>query len=155
MLPNHHLAVLLDEVKRSQVDRCLYHSTDEPPSLCAGHSCDRSRFPSEILVELSTSELETSREPHEVWQVRFSPDGRRLASCGTDEAVSIWDVEHLTLLRRLHGHNKKGVCNLEWAPDSRLLVSCGFSDHTAKLWDTDVSGDPRVPMLASGLTCAV
>ncbi len=141
MLPDHRLAVLLDNSKRNQVDRCLYHTTDESPSLCVDHSCDRSRFPSEVLVELTSAGLETSRRPDEVWQVRFSPDGKRLASCGTDETVSIWDIEHLVRLHRLHGHDNHGVGNVAWAPDSRLLVSCGV-DHTAKLWDTDVSDQP-------------
>jgi WD40 repeat protein len=142
MLPDNRLAVLLNEAKRSQVDKCLYHTIDDSPSLCVDHACDRSRFPSEVLVELSTVGLESPKKADEVWQVRFSPDGRRLASCGTDEAVTIWDVEHWVLLHRLHGHNKHGVGNVSWAPDSRLLVSCGF-DHTAKLWNTDVSGNPQ------------
>ncbi|KAK4149228.1 vacuolar protein sorting-associated protein 1 [Chaetomidium leptoderma] len=141
MLPEHRLAVLLDDLKSSQVDRCLYHTADESPSLCTNHSCDRTRFPSEILVELPNLGTESSRKPDEVWQIRFSPDGRRLASCGTDEAVSIWDVEKFTLLHQLHGHqlhgnHGSGIGNLAWAPDSRLLVTCGF-DHTANLWNTD------------------
>ena len=143
MLPEHRFPALLEGLKRSQVERCLYHTTDDPPSLCVDHMCDRSKFPSEVLVELSALGLESSKKPDEVWQVRFSPDGRRLASCGTDEAVSIWDVGSLTRLHRLQGHGKHGIGNLSWAPDSRLLVSCGC-DSVAKLWDTDVSDKPRV-----------
>jgi len=143
MLPEHRFPALLEGLKRSQVERCLYHTTDDPPSLCVDHMCDRSKFPSEVLVELSALGLESSKKPDEVWQVRFSPDGRRLASCGTDEAVSVWDVESLTRLHRLQGHGKHGIGNLSWAPDSRLLVSCGC-DSVAKLWDTDVSDKPRV-----------
>lgn len=139
MLPDRRLAVLLDDLKRSQMDRCLYHTTDEPPSLCVDHSCDRSRFPSEVLIELFIPAPEPPK--NEVWQVAFSPDGKRLASCGTDESVYIWDVEHFLLMSQLPGHVKGGIGNLAWAPNSRLLVTCGV-DHTAKVWNTDVSGNP-------------
>jgi WD40 repeat protein len=137
MLPDHRLAALLHDVKRSQVDRCLYHTTEEPPSLYTDHSCDRSRFPSEVLVELCSPRIEASKRPEEIWQVCFSPDGRRLASCGTDEAVSVWDVEHLTLLHELRGH-PGGIGSVAWSPDSKLLVSCG-KNHVAKVWHVDVS----------------
>ncbi|AEO63391.1 uncharacterized protein THITE_2108573 [Thermothielavioides terrestris NRRL 8126] len=135
MLPDHRLAALLHDVKRSQVDRCLYHTTEEPPSLYTDHSCDRSRFPSEVLVELCSPRIEASKRPEEIWQVCFSPDGRRLASCGTDEAVSVWDVEHLTLLHELRGH-PGGIGSVAWSPDSKLLVSCG-KNHVAKVWHVD------------------
>lgn len=141
MLPERRLAILLDDLKRSQVERCLYHTAAGSPSLCVDHSCDRSRFPSEVLIELPGPGLESSKKPDEVWQVRFSPDGKRLASCGTDETVSIWDIEHLGLMHQLRGHLKGEIGNLSWAPDSRLLVTCSF-DRTARLWNTDVSGSP-------------
>lgn len=90
-------------------------------------------------MELVVPTLEPSK--NEVWQVAFSPDGKRLASCGTDEAVYIWDVEHLLLMKQLPGHTKTGIGNLAWGPDSKLLVTCSL-EHTAKLWNTDVSSAP-------------
>ncbi|KAL2133190.1 hypothetical protein VTI74DRAFT_2764 [Chaetomium olivicolor] len=140
MLPNHRLATLLDDVKQSQVDRCLYHTSDESPSLYTNHSCDRSRFPTEVLADLATPGAELSpKKPIEVWQIRFSPDGKRLASCGSDDSLCIWDVQHLALRQQLHGPHKGGIGNLAWSPDSRFLVSCGI-DRTARIWDTD-TGD--------------
>ncbi|KAL2152510.1 hypothetical protein VTH82DRAFT_5694 [Thermothelomyces myriococcoides] len=136
MLPDRRLAVLLDDVKRSQVERCRYHTNDAQPSLCVDHFCDRSRFPSEVLVELSHPGAESSKKLDEIWQVRFSPDGKHLATCGTDEAVCIWDVERLALFHQLHGHQKAGIGNVAWSPDSKLLITCSL-DHTAKLWSAE------------------
>ncbi|KAL2018354.1 hypothetical protein VTK56DRAFT_957 [Thermocarpiscus australiensis] len=147
MLPDHRLAVLLDSVKRSQIERCLYHTTNEPPSLYTDHSCDRSRFPTEVVMELSKPLAEPPKQPDEVWQLRFSPDGKRLASCGTDKAVKIWDVERFCLLHELQGHTRGskggGICNLAWSPDGKLLVSCGI-DRYAKIWNVDTGECLRV-----------
>jgi len=43
------------------------------------------------------------REAHQgaVQSLRISPDGRRLASCGDDRAVKVWDLERGELLRTL------------------------------------------------------
>jgi len=137
MLPEHRLAVLLDCVKQSQIDNCLYHTSNEQPSLYVDHFCDRSRFPTEVLVELSKPASEaTSRQAEEVWQIRFSPDGKRLASCGTEKAINIWDVERFTLVTQLEGHAKAGIGDVAWSPDGKYLVSCGF-DRSWKLWDTN------------------
>jgi WD40 repeat protein len=94
-------------------------------------------------VELSPPGLESSKKLDEVWQVRFSPDGKRLAACGTDDAVNIWDVERLTFFHQLSEHQKPGIGNLAWSPDSKLLVTCSF-DHTAKLWNVEVSRSSTV-----------
>jgi WD40 repeat protein len=141
MLPERRLAVLLDELKGSQIDKCLYHTSNEPPTLYTDHTCDRSQFPSEVAAELSNLGVEASKQPEEVWQLRFSPDGRRLASCGTEKAVNIWDVENLKLIQELQGHPKGEIGDLAWSPDSKLLVTCGI-DRYAKLWNTDVSTFP-------------
>lgn len=135
MLPARRLAVLLDSVKRTQVGNCLYHTSDEPPSLYADHSCDRSLFPSEIVMELSQPGVEM-KEP-EIWQVRFSPDGKLLASCGSDSRVTIWDAACLPSVRTVL-HSDSEVGNIAWSPDSKLLLTCGLN-HVAKIFDVDVS----------------
>ncbi|KAL2268650.1 hypothetical protein VTJ83DRAFT_3496 [Remersonia thermophila] len=154
MLPDHRLATLLDDVKRSQMDRCLYHTSPDAPSLCVDHSCPRSRFPSRIMAEFSTPNTGSGRMADEVWHVRFSPDGKRLASCGSEDFACVWDVERLTLITQLHGHMRRDIGSLAWSPDSKHLVTCGW-DHTARVWNTDtgecirILGDFNTPVSSS------
>ncbi|KXX74493.1 WD repeat-containing protein 26 [Madurella mycetomatis] len=133
MLPARRLAVLLDSVKRIQVGNCLYHTSDEPPSLYADHSCDRSLFPSEVVMELPQPGVEMTQQ--EIWQVRFSPDGKLLASCGSDSRVTIWDAVCLPSVRTIL-HPDSEVGNIAWSPDGKLLLTCGLN-HLAKIFDVD------------------
>jgi WD40 repeat protein len=138
MLPEHRLAVLLQQVKEHQISTCVYHTNPEPPSLYADHFCPKSRFPSETVYELDD-------HAGEVWQVQFSHDGTKMASCGKDEYVIIWEVPSFRVLHKLDAvpnfdpnHEDSGVGAVAWSPDDSMLVTCG-RDHHANLWDVDVS----------------
>lgn len=135
MLPEHRLAVLLQQVKEGQISNCLYHTSAEPPSLYSDHMCDRSHFPSEIILQLD-------KHSGEVWQVSFSHDGSRMASCGMDRYVLIWDVPSFEVLHTLDGHDG-GVGNIAWSPDDTMIITCG-RDRYAKIWNTEGSSQhPR------------
>jgi hypothetical protein len=69
-----------------------------------------------------------------VRSVVFSPDGRRLASGGTNNTVKIWDTATGQDLRTLNGHAVSANC-VAFSPDGRRLAS-GSSDTTVKIWDT-------------------
>lgn len=130
MLPEHRLAVLLEQVKQTQIDNCLYHTAASSPSLYSDHYCDRRNFPVEKALELNDL-------GGEVWQVQFSNDGSKVAACGSRESVMIWDTKTFTLLNVLSEH-EAGVGNLAWSPDDRLIVTCS-QDKYARLWDAEVS----------------
>ncbi|KAI0437697.1 WD40-repeat-containing domain protein [Xylaria telfairii] len=126
MLPEHRLAHLLHQVKEAQITGCLWHSSSVPPSLYSDHSCNRADFPTENVLEL---------DDHcgEVWQVVFSHDGTKLASCGEDRQVIIWEVPSFKILYSLKDHDG-GVGNVAWSWDDSMLVTCG-RDRYARLWD--------------------
>ncbi|KAK0627045.1 WD40-repeat-containing domain protein [Immersiella caudata] len=132
MLPEHRLAVLLGQVKESQITNCLFHTNPEPPSLYSDHTCDRCHFP-------STTALELDEHLGELWQVRFSHNGRRLASCGMDPYIIIWSVPDFKVLHKIPAHTNSHVCNLAWSPDDKMIVTCG-KDHYAKIWNAE-TGD--------------
>lgn len=141
MLPEHRLAVLLQQVKDRQIESCKWHTTATSPSLYSDHRCDPIFFPTEVLHELE--------QPGEVWQIRFSNDGKRLASCGADDFIYIWDMTTFSLVFKLGtaqseqgDQNEKGVGNLAWSPDDTMLVSCG-RNKCASIWDLKVSELPQ------------
>ena len=68
--------------------------------------------------------------------VGFSPDGRLLASAGSDWRVILWDVTDPACPARtatLTGHRGR-VQAVAFSPDGRLLATCG-TDKTVRLWD--------------------
>ncbi len=129
MLPEHRLADLLNQVKESQITGCIWHSCGEAPSLYSDHVCNRLDFPTETVFELDD-------HAGEVWQVVFSHDGTKLASCGSDKQVIIWEVPSFKILHSLSDHGD-GVGNVAWSWDDSMLVSC-CRDRYARLWDVKV-----------------
>jgi len=65
--------------------------------------------------------------------VKFSPDGRLIASAAFDKSVKLWEGKTGRFLISLRGH-VNSVYQLAWSADSRLLVS-GSGDSTLKVWD--------------------
>ena len=130
MLPEHRLAVLLTQVKRSQISNCLYHNTVASPSLYQDHRCDRNNFPVKAFIELD-------KHGGEIWQVVFSHDGSRLASSGSDGTVVIYEVGSFEVIHTLADH-ESGVCSISWSPDDSLIVT-GSTDKRARLWNSTVS----------------
>jgi WD40 repeat protein len=72
-----------------------------------------------------------------VSDMRFTPDGKTLATASGDQTIRLWDVSDPTHARLegppLRGHTLEVLC-LAWRPDTRTLVS-GSKDGEVYLWD--------------------
>ncbi len=66
-----------------------------------------------------------------IWDVRFSPVDRRLASCSGDRTVRIWNAGSGECLRVLEGH-LAATLKVRWMSTATQLVSAG-SDGLLKV----------------------
>ena len=92
--------------------------------------------------------------------VRWSPDGRMLASASDDQLVMLWrlaaagdrlgsmpfgsggaapNVEKWRCVATLRGHSGD-VVGVAWAPDARRLASVSL-DNSVRVWDTGENGE--------------
>jgi WD40 repeat protein len=67
--------------------------------------------------------------------VAFSPDGKLLATAGSDHLIYLWDASTGQPLAKLSGHTQK-VWKVVFSPDGNKLASAGW-DGTARVWDVN------------------
>ncbi|XP_054290100.1 notchless protein homolog 1 isoform X2 [Macrosteles quadrilineatus] len=79
-----------------------------------------------------------------VISVKFSPDGRHLASGSGDTTVRFWDVMTQTPHHTCQGHRNWVLC-IAWSPDSSRLVSA-CKNGMILCWDADSGKQLGSPM---------
>jgi WD40 repeat protein len=78
--------------------------------------------------------------------LRFSPDGKLLASCSADGTSILWGTDTFSARSILRGHTDD-VHALAFLPDGTILATASF-DSTVQLWDTRTG--QRRAILSSG-----
>ncbi len=68
-----------------------------------------------------------------IHNIRFSPDGKILASCGYDNNAILWDVQTGTRIHTLKGH-RSGIIEVSFSPNGKKVATASI-DGTAKVWD--------------------
>ena len=91
--------------------------------------------------------------PHlgRIHAMAYSPDGRTLATAGSDRTVKLWEADRGLLIRTLEGH-AGAVRSAVFSADGTRLLSAS-DDGTVRVWDvttgrtaTTLSGDRQGAM---------
>jgi WD40 repeat protein/tetratricopeptide (TPR) repeat protein len=84
---------------------------------------------------LNNPNVQTQEKRSEVNSISFSPDGKTLASGGSDNTIKLWNVETGENILTLKGHEQE-VNSVSFSPNGEILAS-GSWDNTIKLWSLE------------------
>jgi len=76
-----------------------------------------------------------------VFGVCFSPDNTKLATCGADKFVKVFEIPSGKFLKSFEGHTHH-VLDVGWKADGKLLASAG-ADNAIKVWDYEKGEQAR------------
>jgi WD40 repeat protein len=88
-----------------------------------------------ILLDIANGHSDT------VFGVRFSPDGKLLATCAADKFVKVFEMPGGKFVKSFEGHTHH-VMDVGWKPDGKLLAS-GGADNVIKVWDYEKGEQTR------------
>jgi serine/threonine protein kinase len=70
-----------------------------------------------------------------VCAVKFSPDGKILASGGADRQIRLWNTDTAKIIYTFDGH-QESVTAIQFMPNGKILISTG-ADRTIRFWDIE------------------
>jgi hypothetical protein len=88
-----------------------------------------------LLVEIKNAHSDT------VYGVCFAPDGKKLASCGADKFVKVFELPSGKFIKSFEGHTHH-VLDVGWKADGKFLASAS-ADNSIKVWDYEKGEQSR------------
>jgi WD40 repeat protein len=88
-----------------------------------------------LVADLKSAHSDT------VFGVAFAADGARIASCGADKFVKVFEISSGKLLKSFEGHTHH-VMDVGWRADGKFLASAG-ADNVIKVWDYEKGEQSR------------
>ncbi|OJT11824.1 WD repeat-containing protein 5 -like protein [Trametes pubescens] len=79
--------------------------------------------------------LMLSGHSRSIASIKFSPDGKMLASCAADKLIKLWDADTGDIIHTFEGHTE-GVSDIAWAGNGDFLASAS-DDKTVRLWSME------------------
>jgi len=73
----------------------------------------------------------------QVWDCKFSTNGKILASCSSDKNVILWDPLQCVMIYIIEGHTRY-VTTVAFSPNGMYLCT-GSNDKTVQIWKLDVN----------------
>jgi WD40 repeat protein len=119
--------------------------TAESPKLWPAED---SPLPEGAVARLGTGRL---RHGNHVWDVAFSPDGKRLASRGNDAVIRLWDVNTGKPVRVFDGF--WGGESVAFSPDGTMLAAPDISgqESVVRLLDVATGAERRLEGMPPGV----
>jgi WD40 repeat protein len=121
-------------------------STSTTSLLAVSPESDQSLVPSPSISAdwAKASRIEIQTSPAAAMGIAFSPDGRTLASGGSDGRVRLWDTATGAEVKTLGTHPGmfNSVESVAFSPDG-LTVASGSEDSTIRLWDVASGSEIR------------
>jgi WD40 repeat protein/serine/threonine protein kinase len=127
------------QVVRVTLDPAAVPSAFTSPPLGSLDRLDPARIPAEERFAWQPQELVRVLGEHrgrhwgEAYSAAFRPDGKVIASGGSDGVIRLWDAETLREQAVLTGH-RGSVLSVTFSPDGQFLLSAG-EDRTLWRWD--------------------
>ena len=89
---------------------------------------------------LENQNITARHHTNKIYDVRYSPDGTRIASGDYDGWVIIWDAVTMAILHKWQPHatSYPYIYTLEWSLNGQQLMTHSYTDRSLRLWD--VSG---------------